>query len=137
MTSPILALRAAILATAQADAELASLMGGAVRLYDEPPRAIEPIYAVFGDASARDWSTATDRGHEHDMAISVWGQDGSARSALLAAERLSVLLDGAAPVVNGHRLINLRVRATEATRDDKTGLARVTLRLRAVTETIA
>jgi hypothetical protein len=45
MTSPILALRAAILAAAQGDAELASLMGGAVRIHDEPPRAAEPVYA--------------------------------------------------------------------------------------------
>jgi hypothetical protein len=134
MTSPILALRAAILATAQGDVELANLMGGAVRLYDEPPRAAEPVYAVFGDASARDWSTASDRGHEQEAAIIVWGQEGSARTALLAADRLSVLLDGVAPILSGHRLVNLRVSATEAARDSKTGLARVTLRLRAVTE---
>ena len=42
MTSPILALRAAILAVAQADLELANLMGGTVRLYDEPPAPPSP-----------------------------------------------------------------------------------------------
>ena len=85
MTSPILALRAAILAAAQGDAELAGLMGDGVRFYDEPPRAAEPVYAVFGDVRARDWSTGSDRGHEQDASIIVWGHEGGARSALLAA----------------------------------------------------
>ena len=134
MTSPILALRAAILAMAQADLELASLMGGAVRLYDEPPRAAEPVYAVFGEARARDWSTASDRGHEQDASIVVWAREGSARSALLVAERLASLLDEAALVLDGHRLVNLRVTEMNADRDADTNLARVTLRLRAVTE---
>ncbi len=54
------------------DAALAALMGGTVRLYDEPPRAAEPVYAVFGDAAARDWSTGSDAGHAHEAAIVVW-----------------------------------------------------------------
>ena len=52
MSGPILVLRAAILSHLSGDAELATLMGGTVRLYDEPPRAAEPVYAVFGDAAA-------------------------------------------------------------------------------------
>ena len=133
MTSPILALRAAILAATQGDAGLAGLMGGAVRFYDEPPRAAEPVYAVFGDARARDWSTGSDRGHEQDASIAVWGHEGSARSALLAAERLAALLDGAALALDGHRLVNLRVSEMDVRRD-RDNLVRVGLRLRAVTE---
>ena len=136
MNSPILALRAAVLAATQGDAELATLMGGAVRIHDEPPRAAEPVYAVFGDASARDWSTGSDRGHEQDAAIVVWAREGSARSALLAAERIAALLDGAALALAGHRLVNLRVAGIEVRREAGTNLARVTLRMRAVTEVI-
>ena len=134
MTSPILALRGAILALCAADADLATLMGGEVCIYDEPPRAAEPVYAVFGDVRARDWSTASDRGHEQDASIVVWAKEGSARSALLVAERLAVLLDGAALVLDGHRLVNLRVSELDAARDPDTNLARLTLRLHAVTE---
>jgi Protein of unknown function (DUF3168) len=136
MTAPILALRAAILAAAQDDAELAGLMGGAVRIHDEPPRAAEPVYAVFGDASVRDWSTGSDRGHEQDATIVVWAKEGSARSALLAAERIAVLLDGAALVLVGHRLVSLRAADVDVRREGGTNLARVTLRLRAVTEVV-
>jgi hypothetical protein len=107
-----------------------------VRLHDEPPRAAEPIYAVFGDAVARDWSGDEARGHEQDAAIVVFAKPGSARSALLAAERIAALLDDAALAPDRHRLVNLRITATESTRDDRTGLARATLRLRAVTEAI-
>ncbi len=134
MTSPILALRQAILAAAQADPDLAALMGGAARLYDEPPRAAEPVYAVFGDVSAEDASTSSERGHEQDLALVVWSREGSARSGLEAAERLAAILDEAPLVLAGHRLANLRVTSVAVDRDRDTGLARATLRLRAVTE---
>ena len=134
MTSPILALRQAILAAAQADPDLAALMGGAARLYDEPPRAAEPVYAVFGDVSAEDASTSSERGHEQDLALVVWSREGGARSGLEAAERLAAILDEAPLVLAGHRLANLRVTSIAADRDRDTGLARATLRLRAVTE---
>ena len=136
MTSPILALRAAILARAEADPDLASLMGGQLRLYDEPPRAAEPVYALFGDVSAADWSTDLDRGHEQDLGLVVWSREGSARSGLMVAERLAALLDGADLPLLGHRLVNLRVTAIAAARDRDARLARVTVRMRAVTEVV-
>ena len=134
MSSPILALRRAILNAAAGDAELASLMGGALRLYDEPPRGSEPVYAVFGDVSAQDWSTDTDRGHEQDLSIIIWSERGSARAALSVAERFDAILDDAPLVLAGHRLVNLRVTEISAERDKDTQLSRITLHLRAVTE---
>ena len=134
MSGPVLALRAAILAHLSADPELAALMGGAVRLHDEAPRAAEPVYAVFGAASARDWSADAGPGHEHEAAIVAWGKSGSARSALLAAERMAGLLHDAALAPAGHRLVLIRVTAIESDRDEKANLARATLRLRALTE---
>jgi hypothetical protein len=134
MSSPILALRRAVLDAATGDAELTSLMGGALRLYDEPPRGSEPVYAVFGDATAQDWSTDTDRGHEQDLSIVVWSERGSARAALAAAERFAALLDDAPLALAGHRLVNLRVTEISTGRDKDTQLSRITLHLRAVTE---
>jgi hypothetical protein len=134
VTGPILALRVGILGRAQADPMLAALMGGTVRLHDEPPRAAEPVYAVFGEAAARDWSTGSDAGHAHEAAIVVWGAPGSARTALDAAARLADLLHEADLTLDGHRLVSLRVAAMETGRDDKTGLARAVLRLTALTE---
>lgn len=136
MTGPILALRRAILDRAQADPDLAALMGGTARLHDEPPRAAEPVYAVFGDVNAEDWSTDTDRGHLQTLSLVVWAKPGSARSALLAAERLSALLHEADLPLDGQRLVTLRVTGVSATRDEKTQLARVSVALRAVTEQV-
>jgi hypothetical protein len=134
MTSPVLALRQAILTAAAADLPLKALMGGSLRLYDEPPRGAEPVYALFGDVTAEDWSTDFDRGHEQDLAIVVWSQPGGARLALAAAERFAALLDDAPLPLDGHRLVNMRTTQLAAERDKDTGLARVTLSLRAVTE---
>ena len=134
MTSPILALRRAILDRAAIDAELLGLMGGALRLYDEPPRAAPAIYALFGDVKASDWSTDFDRGHEQNIAIVVWAERGSARDALSAAERLSDILDDAPLTLDGHRLVNLRFTEISSARDRDSQLIRATLRLRAVTE---
>jgi hypothetical protein len=71
MTSPVLALRRAILDAAANDTELKTLMGGSLRLYDEPPRGAEPVYALFGDVRAEDWSTDLDRGHEQRLSLVV------------------------------------------------------------------
>ena len=134
MTSPVLALRRAILDAAGGDAELRALMGGGLRLYDEPPRAAEPVYALFGDVTASDWSTDLDRGHEQDLSLVVWSERGGARTALSVAERLAAILDDAPLNLDGHRLVNLRVTALSSARDKDSGLARITVSLRAVTE---
>ena len=134
MTSPVLSLRRAIIDAASADTELRALMGGALRLYDEPPRGAEPVYALFGDVKAEDWSTDSDRGHAQSIDLVIWSEKGGARTALMAADRLFAILDDAPLVLDGHRLVNLRVTEIASARDKETGLARVTLRLRAVTE---
>ena len=68
MTSPILALRAAILARCAGDAPLGALLGGSALVHDEPPPDAAPVYAVFGEAEARDASSSTERSHEQDLA---------------------------------------------------------------------
>jgi hypothetical protein len=134
VTSPVLALRRAILTASEGDAELVALMGGTLRLHDEPPRAAAPVYAVFGDVTAQDWSTDFDRGHEQDATIVVWAERGSSRTALAVAERFAAILDDAALALDGHRLINLRVAELSVARDKDSQLTRVSLSLRAVTE---
>lgn len=134
--SPLLALRAAILEALATDAALVALMDGALRLHDEPPRAAEPVYSVFEEASTRDASVDGARRHEHAVRIAVWGRAGAARPALEAAERIAVVLDDAPLVLDGHHLVRLRAAALEAGRDPRSRLARVVVVLDAVTEQI-
>lgn len=56
---PLLALRAGLIGRFAADAALAALLGGRVRLYDEPPRGTLPVYALFGDAEITDDSVCS------------------------------------------------------------------------------
>lgn len=137
MTSPLLALRAAILARLGGDAALAALMGGVVRLYDEPPRGTAPVYAMFGDGEVRDDSVDGAQRHVHTLKLTVFGKPGSTRSSLDAAERIAALLGGASPVLDGHALVSLRVSAIAAARDERTAEHRATLTLQAVTEVTA
>jgi len=134
MSGPILALRQAVMTRLAEDADLAEAMGGAVHLYDEPPLAAPAIYAVFGDAQVRDWPGDLQEAHEHDLRIIVWARPGSRASALIAADHMAEALHDAPLTLTDHRLINLRVVSCAIGRDERSGLGRAELRLRAVTE---
>ena len=134
MSDAILALRKAVHALLAADTALTALTGG-TRIYDEPPRSTVGVYTVFGDAEALDWSTGSDRGCEQTFRLVVWAAEtGSAVRALEAGARIEALLHDAALVLAGHRLINLRANGSTLARDPKTGLQKLTLSFRAVTE---
>ena len=131
---PILALRTAILAALQADATLADLFGGTLRLHDEPPRGAAPVYALFGRAIARDVSGEGTRMRRQDAEIVVHARPGSAATGLAVADRIAMLLDDADLALDGHRLVGLLVAETGATRDPASGAARAWVRLVALTE---
>lgn len=132
--SPLLALRAGLIARFSTDAGLRALLGGSARLYDEPPLGALPVYALFGDCEIRDDSVDGAERHLHAHEIVVIARPGSVRTALDAAERMAALLGDAAMPLQGCRLITLRVRALKAGRDPRTGEARASLTVEAVTE---
>lgn len=132
--SPLLALRAGLIARFAGDADLAALLGGAVHLYDEPPRGSVPVYALFGDAEIRDESVDGAERHRHSHEIVVIARAGSVRTALDAAARMAARLGDPALPLAGCRLVILRVRALRSHRDARTGEARASLTVEAVTE---
>ena len=113
---------------------LSSLLGGSARLYDEPPLGALPVYALFGDGEIRDDSVDGAERHLHSHEIAVIAKPGSVRTALDAAERMAALLLDADMPLQGCRLITLRLRSLKASRDAKTGEARASLTVEAVTE---
>jgi hypothetical protein len=134
MSQSMLDLRAAIHAALMADATLVAMLGGP-RLHDEPPRAAKGLYAVFAAASADDGSGVEAPLVAHRLEIDVWGpHSGGTARALEAASRIVTLLDDATPALASGHVVALRWRGTDARRDDKTGLPRVTLRFAATTE---
>lgn len=135
VTEPVLALREALFTLLTSDAVLVSLMGGA-RVFDDVPRDLTGVYVVFSDTRLRDWSTGSDCGHEQDVALTIWSAEGGAKTALLAAARIEALLHDAALALDGHRLVNLRLTASDIRRNERANRSRVILRFRAVTEVV-
>ena len=136
MSDAILALRAAVQARLVADAGLTTLIGPD-RIFDEAPRAARGLYVVHGEVEARDWSTGSDRGCEQEFALVVWAaQSGSSRQALEAAGLIVTALDQVDLTLDGHALVNLRWLSSRLAREARNGLAQVTIRFRAATETL-
>jgi hypothetical protein len=129
------ALRKAVFARLDGDASLALLIGTG-RVHDEVPRGRVPPYLVIGEGTVKDWSTSSDRGHEHLLAIVIWSKEGGAKEALGIAAAALAALEGLAPALDGHRLVNLGALGTELRREADRSLVRATLRLRAVTEVV-
>ncbi|GJE40106.1 DUF3168 domain-containing protein [Methylobacterium persicinum] len=133
--SPLLAMRAGLITRFAADQALIALLGGSARLYDEPPRGALPVYALFGDGEVRDDSVDGAGRHLHRHELAVIARPGSARTALDAAARMAALLEATDMPLQGCRLVTIRVSALRATRDPRTGEARASLTVEAVTET--
>lgn len=129
------ALQEAVFATLSADSALATLLGGA-RIYDGVPRNADAPYVHLGEATARDWSTATEDGTEVTFAIVVWTRTPGRSEALEITDRVVVLLHDAALSLTGHRLVNLRHLTTETARNDRPEGRRAVVRLRARVEAV-
>ena len=133
MASASWALQQAIFAHLTSDSALLALLGSA-RVYDDvPPRAAFP-YVTFAPASARDWSTGSDRGTEHAIALHVWSRAAGRRETLAIIDALTARLHEAALDVTGHRLVNLRHESSDVRRDADGETCHGIVRFRAVTE---
>ncbi len=97
---------------------------------------MSPVYALFGDAEVRDDSVDGAGRHLHRHEVAVIAKPGSVRTALDAAARMATLLAEADMPLQGCRLVTMRVSALKASRDARTGEARATLTVEAVTETL-
>jgi hypothetical protein len=89
---------------------------------------------VIGEGQIRDWSASLYRGHEHLMLLAAWSKEGGAKEVFAIAEAVLASLEGLAPALDGHRLVNLVGLATDVKREAERRLLRATIRLRAVTE---
>lgn len=135
MTSPVLALRRAIVAALASDATLVAMLGGA-RVFDEAPPGAPTPRVAFSDAQARDWSAQNSRGAEQMVTLTVWSAARGAREALEIADRVVARLDEAVLTLAGHRLIDLRFVALTTRREQNGRLARADMRFRATTEAV-
>jgi hypothetical protein len=131
--SAALALRAAIRAALVADGTLVALLGGQ-NVYDDVPRGARPPYIVLADHAARDDSTGTEVGEEHQVTLHVWSRQGGLKQGLEIAEAATAALLGASLAPAGHRLVNLGWVSTDSRREPDGRHRFFALRFRAVTE---
>ncbi len=123
------AMRTALLARAP----LVTLLGGA-HIFDEVPRGAAAPYVAFTNIETRDWSTADQKAHEHLVTLEIMTNQRGRGAAQAIADEIEAALDNAALTLVDHRLINLRVIFTAATRNSKTENFGALVRYRAATE---
>lgn len=127
-----LALQIAIIDALKADQAVSALTGG--RIYDGAPQGATLPCLALGETQTRNWDTASEPGTEHLLTLVVRSRAGGRREALEIAGAAIAVLDEAALALDGHRLVNLRVTASEASRAADHRSWRARIRLRAVTE---
>jgi len=135
MASAGWALQQAIFAALTADAGLLALLGGA-RVYDDVPTRAEFPYVTFAQSTERDWSTGSDDGAEHVLSLHVWSRAGGRKEALLIMGQMRAILNDAALVLSGFRLVHLRHEFSDVRRDPDGETWHGIVRFRAVTEPV-
>ena len=81
-------------------------MPGVTGVFDGPSVDAVPPYVVIGSDLVSDWSTKTEIGHEHRLAVNIWdaGPGTAAAKALLGdVEVRLAALSGAG---DGHRIVS-------------------------------
>nr|WP_321457691.1 DUF3168 domain-containing protein [uncultured Cohaesibacter sp.] len=122
-----------ILTNLKSDTALLTLLGGA-KLYDEPRRNAPFPYLTLVTSYSRDWSTGTEQGEEHRIAITVWTSSNDRELQQNIWARLRALLSETQAEMSDHYLINLQIERLELLPDRKNHLLQGVMQLRAVTE---
>lgn len=133
MMHPALALQEAIFAALNGSADLDQMLGQN-RIFDDVPRGKRPPYIVFAEMTHNDWSTGTEDGMEHFIALNIWSRENGRKQVLDIAGHVIEELITLPGELTDHALANVQHEFTETAKDDDTGYFRATVNLRAVTE---
>ena len=79
---------------------------GVSGVHDGPPPDAVPPYAVIGSDLVTDWSTKTEAGHEHRLAVNVWDAGPGAAVAKRLLGAVEARLAGLAGIMDGHRVVS-------------------------------
>lgn len=132
--SPAWSLQQSAFAALAADAGVIAHLGSPPRLFDEVPRDAAMPYAVIGEATESEWNTATDKGAALNFIVTVWSRGAGFKEAKQAAGAVRAALDGAALVLTGATLIDLRFETARYLRESDGITRRGELSFRALIE---
>ena len=82
---------------------------GLTGVYDGPPPDAASPYLVIGADIVTDWSTKTENGHEHRIAVNVWDAGPGAAPVKMLMGDVEARLANLAGVRDGHRIVSARL----------------------------
>lgn len=132
--SPDLALHQALLDLLRADPGLTALLGEPARIWDEPPEPKVFPFVTLGRAETRPWGGLDGEGLEHALTLTCVSRFDGAEEAKAVVAALRTALHDAAPALDGHRLVSLRVTYADVFRSPDWRPLYGVVRVRAVTE---
>jgi len=127
------ALQKAIYQALMGDVVLNALLGMG-KIFDDVPQGEALPYITIGQATAHDWSTATDEGLEHILTLQVWSKNSGRKGIQAIMQALHDILHDAVLPLEDHQLINLRHEFTDFNRVKDGEAYHGLTRYRAVTE---
>ena len=123
------AVQGAVFTLLSGDATLAGLVPGGV--FDAPPPATpQGTYVVLGEEEVIDRSDISGPGAEHRIVVQVLSDAAGFATAKAAAARISVVLDGATPVLATGRVVAIWFHQAQARRAEGGAVRRIDLRFR-------
>ncbi len=107
---------------------------GSNAIFDEAPGKVDPPYIAFGPIVSRDWSTAQEKGDEHDFTLHCWSMQPGTRQALDLAGDVIRILDHAPLQLESHHLVLIAYTGLETRRENKGRYALAAVRFKILTE---
>jgi hypothetical protein len=134
-TSASLALQQQIFRKLTNHPELIALLGGA-NVYDHVPQDTAYPYINIGQIAVRDAGTFTDNMQEHTIAINAFTNNEGKREVYNILHTVREILHDANMKLDGHHLISLQYRSSQAEKDERGEGYNGSATYRAVTEPI-
>jgi hypothetical protein len=130
-------LQKAVYERLSADPAVAAIAPG--RIFDAPPPLAgpaeeEPLHAIIGDESVRDWSSAERGGAAHVLGVSVFAAERSFAEAKRLAGAISEALTRGGLAPERGRVVSLAFLSARTRREAKGRVRRIDLRFRALVE---
>ena len=92
-------------------------IGGIVAgVFDGPPARADFPYLVIGDGLMVDWSTKTERGREHRLAITAWDEAGRAARLHALIGAVEATLDALPAALPTNRIVSRQVQRSQILR---------------------
>jgi hypothetical protein len=110
-------LQARLFAILNGDADLATLLGGSNRVFDQVPDNTEFPYVTLGEALLLDWDSHTWAGFQGEVSVHTWSRADGRLQAQNIMKRIYALLHSVDLAIAGFKTISFRQTSAQVVRD--------------------